>query len=222
MESEEYMREKVWLIARWAAFLWLVFAGIGLVCLSPDNDGWIARAGQFGDLFGALNAGFASIAAVGAIYAVVMQRRAMDLQKEDMAEQAEIQRIHLHLLQDETRERQRLADIAITPFLIVRWEGYVANSGTFSIHNAGAAVFDLSIHGATCSHGEVERMEMDQDIILEKDRPVKVTYELRNTVDEEGVISFALAFKNGRNEPGGISFNVPTDPRFREGPMVSF
>lgn len=51
-----------------------------LSCLYPD----MASRGQFGDMFGAINALFSGLALLGTIYAVILQQRELELQREEL------------------------------------------------------------------------------------------------------------------------------------------
>ncbi|MBZ0273785.1 hypothetical protein K8I61_17230 [bacterium] len=62
--------------------LWLLFGWI-----APPGDA--ERAGQFGDQFGSVNALFSGLAFAGVIVALIMQRRELQLQREQLEAQLE-------------------------------------------------------------------------------------------------------------------------------------
>ena len=68
-------------------FAFIIVVSLWLLCLwlsttyLPD---WATR-GQFGDLFGAVNAFFSGIAMSGIIYAILLQRKDLELQREELA-----------------------------------------------------------------------------------------------------------------------------------------
>lgn len=62
----------------WALF-WVLVANV------PMLNGWSER-GQFGDMFGALNALFSGLALGGVIYALYLQMQELALQREEMAQ----------------------------------------------------------------------------------------------------------------------------------------
>ena len=61
-------------------------------------DDWNKR-GQFGDMFGALNAFFSALALAGVIYAILLQRQDLKLQREEL----KLQREELKLSREELR-----------------------------------------------------------------------------------------------------------------------
>ena len=69
------------IVALWLLF-WLV------VVSAPLLDGWSER-GQFGDMFGALNALFSGLALAGVIYALRLQMQELALQREEMQQSRE-------------------------------------------------------------------------------------------------------------------------------------
>ena len=64
--------------------LWLICFWLGITFL-PD---WATR-GQFGDLFGAVNALFSGLAFSGLIYAIFLQRKELSLQRQELRLQRE-------------------------------------------------------------------------------------------------------------------------------------
>ena len=63
----------------------LLLIWIGGACLIFKNfDSWETR-GQFGDMFGAVNALFSSLALIGVIVAILIQRKELTLQREELA-----------------------------------------------------------------------------------------------------------------------------------------
>jgi hypothetical protein len=57
-----------------------VAAGLAMVVLIPESD----KRGQFGDMFGVVNALFSGFAFAGVIYAVLLQREDLKLQREEL------------------------------------------------------------------------------------------------------------------------------------------
>lgn len=58
----------------------LIVTGIGILWVSDD----LAKAGQFGDMFGGANALFSGLAFVGVIYAILLQSKELELQREEL------------------------------------------------------------------------------------------------------------------------------------------
>jgi len=63
------------IVLAWAGAWWLI---------SSQISGWQTR-GQFGDMFGAVNALFSGLAFAGVIIALVFQRRELELQRKELA-----------------------------------------------------------------------------------------------------------------------------------------
>lgn len=64
--------------------LWVFygFASFALVPLLVDHD--LTKAGQLGDMFGAINALFSAFAFAGLIYTILLQREELSLQREEL------------------------------------------------------------------------------------------------------------------------------------------
>jgi hypothetical protein len=57
-----------------------IVAGLAMLVLIPESD----KRGQFGDMFGVVNALFSGLAFAGVIYAVLLQREDLKLQREEL------------------------------------------------------------------------------------------------------------------------------------------
>jgi hypothetical protein len=97
------MREKSFAIVTIASFvtvfvLWVITPFV-IKGLYPS----LADRGQFGDLFGAINALFSGLAFAGVIIAILLQRRELELQRQELAAtRAELSRAAT--AQEETRK----------------------------------------------------------------------------------------------------------------------
>lgn len=90
-DDPEVQPPKVWVIGLIAGLIptfWLLNLLYGLSYGQDDNQ--VARAGQFGDMFGAVNALFSGFALVGVVYAIVMQRYEIALTKSELKESKRI------------------------------------------------------------------------------------------------------------------------------------
>jgi hypothetical protein len=71
---------------------WVIAVAIGVVALWIGTP-WLlsiiypemSERGQFGDMFGAVNALFSGLALLGAIYAIMQQSEELALQREELA-----------------------------------------------------------------------------------------------------------------------------------------
>jgi len=78
-EDTKVISLKWFLIALGISLLiWLIFPSIVSTIFHPDDTG------KFGDMFGSLNALFASFAFVGLIFAILLQREELKLQREEL------------------------------------------------------------------------------------------------------------------------------------------
>lgn len=76
---------------------WMLGALPALFLAKPDN------AGQFGDMFGAVNALFSGLAFAGVVYAIFLQQQSIEAQRQDTKKATGASRRQLHI------ELQRLA-----------------------------------------------------------------------------------------------------------------
>jgi hypothetical protein len=74
-------------VAFLAVLFWLLW-GLGLArdLLDASSLGDVTKAGQFGDSFGGLNALFTALAFAGVIWAAVLQRQELELQRKELTE----------------------------------------------------------------------------------------------------------------------------------------
>lgn len=86
--------------------LWLLVPTLGWFFIPAPNGDWSTR-GQFGDLFGSVNALFSGLAFTGLIWALKLQRDQLDLQRTELG----LQRKELALQRQEmAASRQELAN----------------------------------------------------------------------------------------------------------------
>jgi hypothetical protein len=85
-DGDELPRGTVMLIAGGLFLVWLL--GATLLCFFlPD---WQTR-GQFGDMFGAVNAFFSGLALVGIVYNIMLQRKELRLQRQELERSFKLQ-----------------------------------------------------------------------------------------------------------------------------------
>lgn len=68
-------------------FLWAISAGATLFfLLGPTPSAWIEhlKPGEFGDLFGSINALFSGLAFAGLIYTIILQKQELSLQRKEL------------------------------------------------------------------------------------------------------------------------------------------
>lgn len=140
----------------WAALGIAIYYGL------PD---WPSR-GQFGDVFGAVNALFSGLAFAGVVYAIVLQRRELALQREEMelsrkepAAQNTLISAQLSTMQESWAFERSKTLREAQPVFVAHGGSASYGEKTCKFYNAGAAVTDLSaaVHGlvASLSHTKV-------------------------------------------------------------------
>ena len=138
-ESRSQAPLKRWFVAAAAPIvtLWILAVVIGL--LISDN---LAEAGQFGDMFGSINALFSGLALAGVVIAVLLQSRELALQREELAMtrgEVKLQRAQLER-QATTSHMQRMET---TFFQVLRRHAEIVGAMRFPTNNAivGSACF---------------------------------------------------------------------------------
>lgn len=131
----------------WGLSAWLICAKI---------PGWDHR-GQFGDLFGAVNALFSGLAFAGVAYALVLQRKELEMQREELEEsrrdlstQNTLISAQLATMQEAWNFERNKAIREAKPFLIHRQGSY--SNGTKECHfvNAGGPITDIEVTARGC------------------------------------------------------------------------
>lgn len=105
-------------------------AGVAIYFSLPD---WPTR-GQFGDLFGAVNATFSGLAFAGLIYAILLQREDLQLQRneleltrQELQRSAEAQEQSERALRAQAEAAERSARMAATNFLLEHYRSALAS-----------------------------------------------------------------------------------------------
>lgn len=80
--QSEVIRPGIWILASVFAILLIAFVYFKIVQCSYET---MATRGQFGDLFGGLNAIFSGLAFAGLLLALYMQRKELSLQRQELA-----------------------------------------------------------------------------------------------------------------------------------------
>lgn len=91
MSASKPTEAKLWLLfllLGLAAVGWLVYWGLCVYFIQPEKDGAAIR-GQFGDMFGGINALFSAFAFAGLIYTVLLQRNELALQRQELQQTRE-------------------------------------------------------------------------------------------------------------------------------------
>ncbi|MFZ2306830.1 MAG: hypothetical protein WAW73_20340 [Rhodoferax sp.] len=99
-----------------AVFATWVLVSLGVYVVG--GPGWTER-GQFGDMFGAVNALFSGMAFAGLLYTIVLQQKQLSMQREELALQREEMRASRGELENQTRAQNAMfkatvADIQLT------------------------------------------------------------------------------------------------------------
>lgn len=112
--------------------LW-VLSAVVIVYASDSAE----RRGQFGDMFGAINALFAGLAFVGLIVAILMQREELQLQREDLA----LQRNELELTRKELEGQKQQMELQNKTLRRQQFEATFFQM--LSLHNQNVNAMDL-------------------------------------------------------------------------------
>lgn len=128
MSKISYSKKVRWLprlILLGIIILWLINM-IFAICYFPKSE----DIGQFGDMFGVVNALFSGFAFAGVIYAILLQRQGLELQREELAAtrvELEGQKKQLQA-QDQTLQKQNFES---SFFQLLRFHSEIVNSMQF-------------------------------------------------------------------------------------------
>ncbi len=84
LELRKQSKKPIYIGAAIVGVAWLVILAITLVMFFTACDATAARWGQFGDAFGTVNALFSGLALLGVVYAILLQREDLELQRKDL------------------------------------------------------------------------------------------------------------------------------------------
>lgn len=91
LEVREQSMKPLYVGAAIVLMAWLVILVITLVMFFTACDATAARWGQFGDAFGTVNALFSGLALLGVVYAILLQREDIEIQRLDLKASVEAQ-----------------------------------------------------------------------------------------------------------------------------------
>ncbi len=132
-------------------FPWFIFAAVILLwfaywCVTTLFMSELEHRGQFGDMFGAINALFAGLAFAGVIWAIILQKNELSLQREELKLQRdELERTRKEIkgqkeqleAQDQTLKKQNFED---SFFQLLRFHNEIVGSLSF-IDSTGRGSF---------------------------------------------------------------------------------
>lgn len=152
------------------AFITIACVFFGIITYSCI-DTWEHR-GQFGDMFGALNALFSGAAFAGVVYAIILQRRELAMQREEMqlsrkelAAQNQLITAQLATMQDSLRFERIKEDLSSEPLFKLGNENSSVNSRTFTLSNLGGRITHITMQ--TLAPKEGIRTRLSQSEILD-------------------------------------------------------
>jgi hypothetical protein len=112
----------------------------------------IEARGQFGDMFGAVNALFTGAALIGAVYAISLQTKELELQREEFRRGTEEFRAQNEIMREQleaARSAQRAAEarerLASMPFFRYRDNAKDLAGQKLNFENVGSDVYDLEV-----------------------------------------------------------------------------
>lgn len=95
----------IWCLVLGVLLLWALI-GSAILYFSPGLE----EAGQFGDLFGAVNALFSGIALAGVLVAIILQSKELELQREELKLTREEHKEHNRLVKSQLKEVLKQAE----------------------------------------------------------------------------------------------------------------
>lgn len=136
-----------WLLVFTIPILCVAF-GAAVICLIDD---WGER-GQFGDMFGGLNALFSGAAFAGVVYAIILQRRELALQREEMrmsreelAAQNQLITAQLKTMNESFDFERNIETRSSEPYFRSTGGGNNANRKYIRMENLGGRITELTV-----------------------------------------------------------------------------
>lgn len=157
-------------IALFIMFIGFVWAGIAY-CVEGSE-----KAGQFGDAFGVINALFSSLAAAGAVYAVILQRTELKEARRSAFESAKAQADLVKLQATTAIFTDRVA-----------YRDYLSRE--FAKHQEEAIKRDAFHRIFAKTEAEKEFDEQGIDLHRRWDRAVREVESLREIISQHGALS---------------------------------
>jgi len=132
----------IWRFVVGVILLWALM-GSAILYFSPS----IEVAGQFGDLFGAINALFSGLALAGVLVAIILQSKELELQREELKLTREEHKKHNQLVKSQleevfkqAEERRNREEFLADPAFIVDSRGSGPDYINFNFVNQGGPI----------------------------------------------------------------------------------
>ena len=203
-----------WPLAVAILVIFAICAGYGAVAICFNQYSWEVR-GQFGDVFGALNAFFSGLAFAGVIYAIMLQREELALQREEMRLSREaqeelhdvtaLQLRHLRESAELEKKRRRIAAQPIISFSSRAWDG--PTRFKYELINSGETIrrIRVSLVSGGFTHYMLDNTEswdsgannfliVGPPSEVEKDPQIRLIYIDRN--GEEGTQTYTISISS--------------------------
>jgi hypothetical protein len=125
-------------------------------------DTWDHR-GQFGDMFGALNAVFSGLAFAGVIYAIMLQREEMRSSREALSAQHRLLADQLETMREALLFEQKKESLARAPSIRIDRDLAISEgSRKIRLANDGDRITDVQVQLKSPSHINVTPTRLDQ------------------------------------------------------------
>jgi hypothetical protein len=108
------------------------FSKVRNIILNEEQTPW--DRGDFGDYFGSLNTIFAGLAFAGVIWAIILQKRELALQRQEVKNSVEAQRDSAKSLADQIQEMRKQNELQLLPFIVIR---YNQREKLYALYNRG-------------------------------------------------------------------------------------
>ncbi len=179
----------------------LIQAGLGWVIWRYVGASWTEK-GQFGDMFGVVNALFSGLAFAGVIYAILLQRKELQLQRQELEltrheleRSAEAQELSAGLLQEQLQLAVEEAERQVAPvFQFTRLTG-PETEPTFEIVNTGGPAYGIKLLSSTGS-GDPE-VRLAREHLLSGER---LSIHVKGTSDLPSLIVVRIQFEDSRGQ----------------------
>lgn len=198
----------LWIFCILAFLIWVIYQLIVFSISKPSDPG------EYGDMFGSLNALFAALAFVGLIYAIFLQRKELSLQREELrlareelTQQTRVISAQLEAMQESLEFEKQKTLRELEPKIAGGSGFYSQNQKVIPLHNSGAPISEINC--SIVSHNNSIWGTLDRNYLYTDSDCQLILRGYDNNNRPEVIVE--LVYKKSNGVIGISKFKVPED-----------